>query len=87
MLERIELRCEGGPLLGVLVGGTAIEIKRGLRLFEVDLARTAVVGAPVILERVLAPEAESGLAASVADGNGVESIGDGAVGVDGVVAA
>jgi hypothetical protein len=57
-MERIELRCAGGPLLGVLVGGTAIEIKRGLRLFEVDLAGTQASGEPVILERVLAPESE-----------------------------
>jgi hypothetical protein len=40
------------------VGGTAIESKRGLRLFEVDLAGTQASGEPVILERVLAPESE-----------------------------
>ncbi len=53
MEERIELRCVGGPLLGVLVGGTAIEVKRGARLFEIDLYSTLVYGVPVILERVL----------------------------------
>ena len=53
MEERIELRCAGGPLLGVLVGGTAIEVKRGARLFEIDLRSTLLYGAPVILERVL----------------------------------
>lgn len=54
MEERIELRCAGGPLLGVLVGGTAIEVKRGARLFEIDLHSTLLYGTPVILERVLA---------------------------------
>ncbi len=53
MDERIELRCAGGPLLGVLVGGTAIEVKRGARLFEIDLRSTLLFGAPVILQRVL----------------------------------
>lgn len=54
--QRMELRTEGGTLLGVLVGGTALEIKRGARLFAVDLYSTLVHGAPVILERVLYPE-------------------------------
>ena len=53
MDERIELRCEGGPLLGVLVGGTAIEVKRGARLFEIDLFGTLSNGAPVVFERLL----------------------------------
>ncbi len=56
MPERIELRSESGTLLGILVGGTAIEIKRGLRLFEVDLRETLSHGRPVILERVLFPD-------------------------------
>jgi hypothetical protein len=56
MVERIELRSESGTLLGILVGGTAIEIKRGLRLFEVDLLETLGNGRPVILERVLFPD-------------------------------
>lgn len=56
MPERIELRSESGTLLGILVGGTAIEIKRGLRLFEVDLLGTLGQGRPVILERVLFPD-------------------------------
>ena len=56
MVERIELRSESGTLLGILVGGTAIEIKRGLRLFEVDLLGTLGQGRPVILERVLFPD-------------------------------
>jgi hypothetical protein len=54
--ERIELRCAGGPLLGVLVGGTAIEVKRGARLFEIDILSTLALGAPVILERMLQVE-------------------------------
>lgn len=53
MIERIELRGEGGPLLGILVGGTALQIKRGARMFEVDLFGTLAQGAPMILERVL----------------------------------
>ena len=56
MIERIELRSESGTLLGILVGGTAIEIKRGLRLFEVDLLETLDHGRPVIFERVLFPD-------------------------------
>ena len=56
MIERIELRSDSGTLLGILVGGTAIEIKRGLRLFEVDLLETLGNGRPVILERVLFPD-------------------------------
>jgi hypothetical protein len=56
MEERIELRCAGGPLLGVLVGGTAIEVKRGARLFKIDLYSTLLLGTPVILERVLVAE-------------------------------
>ena len=56
MPERIELRSDSGTLLGILVGGTAIEIKRGLRLFEVDLLQTLGHGRPVILERVLCPD-------------------------------
>ena len=56
MVERIELRSDSGTLLGILVGGTAIEIKRGLRLFEVDLPQTLGNGRPVILERVLFPD-------------------------------
>jgi hypothetical protein len=56
VVERIELRSESGTLLGILVGGTAIEIKRGLRLFEVDLTETLGHGRPVILERVVVPD-------------------------------
>ena len=56
MIERIELRSDSGTLLGILVGGTAIEIKRGQRLFEVDLLETLGHGRPVILERVLFPD-------------------------------
>ena len=48
MEERIELRCAGGPLLGVLVGGTAIEVKRGARLFEIDLFGTLALGAALV---------------------------------------
>ena len=44
MIERIELRGEGGPLLGILVGGTALQIKRGARMFEVDLFGTLAQG-------------------------------------------
>ena len=46
MVERIELRSASGTLLGILVGGTAIEIKRGLRLFEVDLRRRCATARP-----------------------------------------
>ena len=71
MVERIELRSESGTLLGILVGGTAIEIKRGLRLFEVDLLGTLGQGRPVILERVLFPhdpgDAMTGTNTEVAD--------------------
>lgn len=50
--ERIELRCEGGPLLGVLVVRDGIlEVKRGRRVFEVDLRRTLAVGVAVVIER------------------------------------
>lgn len=55
-MERIELRNEGGPLLGILIGGTALQIKRGLRMFEVDLFGTMAQGMPVIFERMLTPD-------------------------------
>jgi hypothetical protein len=56
MQERIELRCAGGPLLGVLVvRGVTLEVKRGRRLFEVDLRRTLEEGVPVVVERVAHP--------------------------------
>lgn len=55
MEERIELRVRGG-LLGILVGGTALVVKRGNRMYEVDLADTLFRGEAVIVERVLHPE-------------------------------
>ena len=57
MEERIELRCTGGPLLGILnIATVRLEVKRGHRLFEVDLRRTLAEGIPVIIERVLHAE-------------------------------
>ena len=53
MEERIELRTASGSLLGILVGGTAVEVKKGQRLFTIDLWSTVTRGAPVIFERVL----------------------------------
>lgn len=52
---QIELRVRG-TLLGVIVGGTALIVKRGRRLYEVDWFSTLQRGAPVILERVLQPD-------------------------------
>jgi hypothetical protein len=72
MEERIELRCASGPLLGVLVGGTAIEVKRGARLFEIDLHSTLLFGAPVILERVLEGPVVARGVSSVANRNNEE---------------
>lgn len=58
MEERIELRCAGGPLLGVLVvRDFTLEVKRGHRLFEVDLRRTLEEGKGVVVERDLRTEA------------------------------
>ncbi len=53
----IELRVRG-TMLGVIVGGTALVIKKGRRLYEVDWLRTLADGAPVIFERVLHPDNE-----------------------------
>jgi len=55
MQDRIELRVRG-CLLGVIVGGTALHVKRGHHMYEVDWGRTLAEGAPVIFERVLHPE-------------------------------
>lgn len=53
-IRRIELRGSGGPLLGVLYfEPLRIEIKRGKRVFEVDLGKTMVEGVPTIEERFL----------------------------------
>jgi hypothetical protein len=49
MSERLELRSEQGHLLGVVCGGTAIEIKRGPQLYMIDL-RAALAGAAVVIE-------------------------------------
>ena len=56
MVDWIELRCEGGPLLGVIVGGTALLIKKGRHMYEVDWESTLMHGQPVIFARVLHPE-------------------------------
>lgn len=50
MEERIELRSVSGHLLGVLIERGLIEIKRGRRLYLVDVLGTLGQGAPVILE-------------------------------------
>lgn len=55
-MEQIEVRSASGKLVGMLVGGTALEIKRGPRLFAVDLLALLHGGVPVVLERVLHPE-------------------------------
>lgn len=55
MQEQIELRVRGG-LLGIIVGGTALHVKKGSRLYEVHWDRTVAEGVPVIIERVLHPE-------------------------------
>lgn len=55
--DAIELRVRG-TVLGVIVGGTALEIKRGRRMYCVDLLGTLQHGEPVILERVLHPDNE-----------------------------
>lgn len=74
MQDRIELRVRG-CLLGVIVGGTALHVKRGHHMYEVDWGRTLAEGAPVIFERVLHPEGvDSG--PGVADGDSTESPGD-----------
>lgn len=50
--ERIELRVEDGPLLGILVPSTSVlEIKKGARVFEIDLPRTLAEGVAVVVER------------------------------------
>lgn len=54
MDEPIELRVRG-TLLGVIVGGTALIVKKGDRLYSVDWQATVMQGAPVIFERVLHP--------------------------------
>ncbi len=54
--ERVELRVRG-CLLGVIDrGAQRLEIKKGHRFFEVDLAAALVGGSALILERVLHPE-------------------------------
>lgn len=77
--ERIELRGAGGPLLGVLLlHPLRLEVKRGHRLFEVDLAGTLAQGAAVVFERVLRPYVEGEIGDLVAEEGGAE----GAPGVD-----
>ena len=56
MNSRRELRSQQGHLLGVLVGGTALEIKRGAALYTIDLRSTVYGGVPVIIERCLYPD-------------------------------
>jgi hypothetical protein len=57
MEQRIELRSAGGPLLGVLIlGAMRLQVKRGHRMFEVDLLGTQACGEPVVFERVLYPD-------------------------------
>ena len=56
----IELRVRG-CMLGVLrTGGTAsvLEIKRGSKLYSVNLTHTVAEGMPLIIERLLHPEGE-----------------------------
>jgi hypothetical protein len=55
--ERIELRVRG-TMLGVIVGGTALLIKKGRHMYEVDWSSTLLHGQAVIFERVLHPEGE-----------------------------
>jgi hypothetical protein len=56
--ERKELRSVSGHLVGVLLDRGIIEIKRGRRVFTLDMQ---TLGAPVIFERVLRPaEATAG---------------------------
>lgn len=52
--DRIELRSDDGTMLGVLViGGMRLEVKRGSRVFEIDLMGTKDARHPVVFERVL----------------------------------
>lgn len=53
---RVELRSESGRLVGVLVGGTALEIKRGCRLYTLDVGALRAECDVVIFERVLYPD-------------------------------
>ena len=55
--QRIELRCADGPLLGVLdLASLRLEVKRGHRVFEVDILATLRTQEAVVLERVLRPK-------------------------------
>ena len=57
--DRIELRSDNGTLLGILViGGMRLEVKRGQRVFEIDLLGTRDMGHPVVFERLLYPDHE-----------------------------
>lgn len=49
--SRIELRSSDGPLLGVLVlDPLRLEVKKGKRIFEVDLTATIVAGQAIVSE-------------------------------------
>lgn len=66
--ERIELRGESGTLLGVLIVNTMrLQVKKGKRMFEVDLPGTVLGRTPVIFERVLHPEVGTQMDTETAD--------------------
>lgn len=51
-VQRIELRSTDGPLLGVLtLSPLRIEVKRGKRVFEVDLMETMRSGEAIVSEK------------------------------------
>lgn len=56
MEQRRELRSESGRLVGILVGGTALEIKRGCRMFTLDVGGFSPECEVVIFERILHPD-------------------------------
>lgn len=58
MTGDIELRVRG-TVLGVIVGGTALLVKKGCRMYAVDWFGSVQQGAAVIFERVLHPEGEA----------------------------